>query len=224
MKTVSIKVNKTNGFFSSNQMANNKINTLKLSNKFTKDERTHLLKLTEKYSDIINDRRASTNIVLEKRQTWSAIASEYNRTQNFRPRLTKQLKRLWENTKARAKTLRGSDEIKHVTMKNEQLSDASIDIEGNNDSICSDSPSITESYDNIEDDRHATTNDSLEFEQIFVTDADKRKLKQSKDSLSKNSHSNRNFSENVEPNDNTMPKTSDDRTEVGYDELLTPSM
>lgn len=198
-----------------------KIKNLPFSNKFTRDERTHLLKLTEKYSEIINDRRASTNIVLEKRQAWDEITSEYNKTQHFRPRLTKQLKRLWENTKARAKIGKDRDEIKYVSLKNEHLSDASIDIEGNNDSICSDSPSNGEFYENIEDERHETANDLLEFEQIFVNEPTKKRTNHNETSL--NNQSETNHGESIPSQDNSPSKSGLDRAEIEYDELVAPS-
>lgn len=65
-------------------------------------ERRVLVALVTKYRDIVENKKTDSSTVHKKQQIWLRITSEYNR-QNVRKRLTQQLKRLWENTKARAK-------------------------------------------------------------------------------------------------------------------------
>lgn len=66
-------------------------------------ERQILVNLVEKYREIIESKKTDSSTVHKKQQTWQRITNEYNKHSNVRKRLTKQLKRLWENTKAKAK-------------------------------------------------------------------------------------------------------------------------
>lgn len=66
-------------------------------------ERRVLVALVAKYRDIVENKKTDSSTVHKKQQIWLRITSEYNRHPNVRKRLTQQLKRLWENTKARAK-------------------------------------------------------------------------------------------------------------------------
>lgn len=66
-------------------------------------ERRILFNLVEKNRDIVENKKTDSTTVYTKQQIWLKITNEYNRHSNVRKRLPKQLKRLWENTKARAK-------------------------------------------------------------------------------------------------------------------------
>lgn len=66
-------------------------------------ERRILLDLVEKNRGIVENKKTDSTTVYSKQQIWLKITNEYNRHSNVRKRLPKQLKRLWENTKARAK-------------------------------------------------------------------------------------------------------------------------
>lgn len=66
-------------------------------------ERQTLVDLVNQHREIVDSRRVDSNTLNRKRQTWLKITTEYNRHPRVRKRLTKQLRRLWENTKARAK-------------------------------------------------------------------------------------------------------------------------
>lgn len=66
-------------------------------------ERRVLFKLVNKYRDIVDDKRTDSETLHKKKATWLRVTAEYNRQPNVRSRLVQQLKRLWENTKARAK-------------------------------------------------------------------------------------------------------------------------
>lgn len=66
-------------------------------------ERQTLVDLVNQHRQIVDSRRVDSTTLNRKRQTWLKITTEYNRHPRVRKRLTKQLRRLWENTKARAK-------------------------------------------------------------------------------------------------------------------------
>lgn len=66
-------------------------------------ERRILFDLVEKNRGIVENKKTDSTTVYSKQQIWLKITNEYNRHSNVRKRLPKQLKRLWENTKARAK-------------------------------------------------------------------------------------------------------------------------
>lgn len=66
-------------------------------------ERRILFDLVEKNREIVENKKTDSTTVYTKQQIWLKITNEYNRQPNVRKRLPKQLKRLWENTKARAK-------------------------------------------------------------------------------------------------------------------------
>lgn len=66
-------------------------------------ERRILVNLVEKYRDIVECKKTDSSTVFKKQQTWIRITNEYNKHFNVRKRQNKQLKRLWENTKAKAK-------------------------------------------------------------------------------------------------------------------------
>ncbi|KAJ6636152.1 Myb/SANT-like DNA-binding domain-containing protein 3 [Pseudolycoriella hygida] len=66
-------------------------------------ERENLVNLVEKYRDIVENKKTSSNIIAQKKQIWERITLEYNQNPNVKKRLTKQLRKLWENTKAKRK-------------------------------------------------------------------------------------------------------------------------
>ncbi len=67
-------------------------------------ERENLVNLVGKYQDIVENKKTSSNMIARKKQIWERITAEYNQNPNVKKRLTKQLKKLWENTKAKRKT------------------------------------------------------------------------------------------------------------------------
>lgn len=66
-------------------------------------ERDNLVKLVGKYQNIVENKKTSSSIIAQKKEIWDRITAEYNRNPNVKKRLTKQLKKLWENTKAKRK-------------------------------------------------------------------------------------------------------------------------
>lgn len=67
-------------------------------------ERENLVNLVGKYRDIVENKKTSSSMIAKKKQIWERITSEYNQNPNVKKRLVKQLKKLWENTKAKRKT------------------------------------------------------------------------------------------------------------------------
>lgn len=66
-------------------------------------ERKTLLDLVLQHRTVVDSKRVDSDTLTKKRQIWLKITNEYNRHPKVRKRLTKQLRRLWENTKAKAK-------------------------------------------------------------------------------------------------------------------------
>lgn len=67
-------------------------------------ERENLVNLVGKYRKIVENKETSSSMIAQKKQIWERITSEFNQNPNVKKRLTKQLKKLWENTKAKRKT------------------------------------------------------------------------------------------------------------------------
>lgn len=71
---------------------------------FVQFERRILLDLVRRHHDIVQDRRTDSTSVYRKQQIWQQITETYNQHPSIaRPREVQQLKRLWQNTRARAK-------------------------------------------------------------------------------------------------------------------------
>lgn len=88
-------------------------------------ERRTLVDLVIQHRTIIDSKRVDADSLTKKRQTWLKITNEYNRHPRVRKRLTKQLRRLWENTKARTKrglTTAGPSSTAHELL-NESIDD-----------------------------------------------------------------------------------------------------
>lgn len=87
-------------------------------------ERKTLITLVNKHRSIIDNKRVDSETLARKQKTWDDIMNAYNRTPRIRKRATKQLRRLWENTKARAKKaidapLTTGSSISHQMLLNE---------------------------------------------------------------------------------------------------------
>lgn len=74
-----------------------------MNKNFLDYERESLVNLVGKYRDIVENKKTDSEMIAQKNQIWERIASEYNKNPNVRKRLTKQLRKLWENTKAKRK-------------------------------------------------------------------------------------------------------------------------
>lgn len=94
-------------------------------------ERKTLVDLVKPHRSIIDSKKVDADTLSKKREIWLKITNEYNQHTRVRKRLTKQLRRLWENTKARWKkesSMSGSStksSIAHLLL-NESTSDDQI--------------------------------------------------------------------------------------------------
>lgn len=88
---------------------------------YRKVESNELLKIIEKYSHIVNNRKNDPPTALNKRKAWIRITNEYNRLPNVRPRQFKQVKKFYENSKSRKNKTEAmsNDTIAH--QKNDEL-------------------------------------------------------------------------------------------------------
>lgn len=68
---------------------------------YRKTESAELLKIIDKYMHIVNNRKNDLPTAMNKRKAWIRITNEYNRLPNVRPRLVKQVKKFYENSKSR---------------------------------------------------------------------------------------------------------------------------
>lgn len=97
---------------------------------YLKTESTELLNIIENYSHIVNNRKNDPPTALNKRKAWIRITNEYNRLPNVRPRLVKQVKKFYENSKSR--------KTKAETMSNdaphEERDDFDVNLHLQNDS------------------------------------------------------------------------------------------
>lgn len=93
-----------------------------MNRNFLDFERESLVNLVEKYRDIVENKKTDSDMIEQKKQIWfdlcivliymyiltkfvlrEQITHEYNKNPNVKKRLTKQLRKLWENTKAKRK-------------------------------------------------------------------------------------------------------------------------
>lgn len=75
---------------------------------FSDFERKTLVNLVVKYREIVENKKTCSSMIARKKEIWERITSEYNQNPNVKKRLTKQLKKLWENMKAKDKTILNS--------------------------------------------------------------------------------------------------------------------
>lgn len=90
---------------------------------YLKTESTELLNIIDKYSHIVNNRKNDPPTALNKRKAWIRITNEYNRLPNVRPRLVKQVKKFYENSKSR--------KTKADIMSNDAAHESRDDFDGN---------------------------------------------------------------------------------------------
>ncbi|KAE8597511.1 hypothetical protein XENTR_v10016491 [Xenopus tropicalis] len=84
-------------------MQNNEI--LKPAKYFSELEKSVLLALVEKYKYVLECKKSDARTIALKQRTWQALAHEYNSQPSVSLRDFKQLKKCWENIKARTKKI-----------------------------------------------------------------------------------------------------------------------
>ncbi|XP_053323468.1 myb/SANT-like DNA-binding domain-containing protein 3 isoform X2 [Spea bombifrons] len=84
-------------------MQNNEV--LKPAKYFSELEKSVLLALVEKYKYVLECKKSDARTIALKQRTWQALAHEYNSQPSVSLRDFKQLKKCWENIKARTKKI-----------------------------------------------------------------------------------------------------------------------
>lgn len=84
-------------------MQNNEI--IKPAKYFSELEKSTLLILVEKYKYVLECKKSDARTIALKQRTWQALAHEYNSQPSVSLRDFKQLKKCWENIKARTKKI-----------------------------------------------------------------------------------------------------------------------
>lgn len=85
------------------KMQNNEV--LKPAKYFSELEKGVLLALVEKYKYVLECKKSDARTIALKQRTWQALAHEYNSQPSVSLRDFKQLKKCWENIKARTKKI-----------------------------------------------------------------------------------------------------------------------
>ena len=70
---------------------------------FSELERSLLTELVGKYKDVLESKRNDYRTIKVKNDKWETLAEEFNSQSGVTKRHAKQLKKCWENIKARAK-------------------------------------------------------------------------------------------------------------------------
>ncbi|XP_015261074.1 PREDICTED: myb/SANT-like DNA-binding domain-containing protein 3 [Gekko japonicus] len=76
---------------------------------FSEVEKSVLLALVEKYKYVLECKKSDARTIALKQRTWQALAHEYNSQPSVSLRDFKQLKKCWENIKARTKKIMSHD-------------------------------------------------------------------------------------------------------------------
>ncbi|XP_073486842.1 myb/SANT-like DNA-binding domain-containing protein 3 isoform X4 [Aquarana catesbeiana] len=85
------------------KMQNNEV--LKPAKYFSELEKNVLLALVEKYKYVLECKKSDARTIALKQRTWQALAHEYNSQPSVSLRDFKQLKKCWENIKARTRKI-----------------------------------------------------------------------------------------------------------------------
>ncbi|KAM6170398.1 myb/SANT-like DNA-binding domain-containing protein 3 [Rhynchocyon petersi] len=93
-------------------MQNNEI--IKPAKYFSELEKSILLALVEKYKYVLECKKSDARTIALKQRTWQALAHEYNSQPSVSLRDFKQLKKCWENIKARTKKIMAHDRREKV--------------------------------------------------------------------------------------------------------------
>uniref|UniRef100_A0A8D1H458 Myb/SANT-like DNA-binding domain-containing protein 3 n=2 Tax=Sus scrofa TaxID=9823 RepID=A0A8D1H458_PIG len=101
-------------------MQNNEI--IKPAKYFSELEKSILLALVEKYKYVLECKKSDARTIALKQRTWQALAHEYNSQPSVSLRDFKQLKKCWENIKARTKKIMAHERREKIAnMLPEQL-------------------------------------------------------------------------------------------------------
>lgn len=76
---------------------------------FSPIEKEIITTLALKEAFVLEKRANDTNTIREKQEIWEQITDTYNKQNNVMTRNTKQIKKCWENLKAKAKIIAATD-------------------------------------------------------------------------------------------------------------------
>lgn len=92
-----------------NQQKMQNSEVIKPAKYFSEVEKSVLLALVEKYKYVLECKKSDARTIALKQRTWQALAHEYNSQPSVSLRDFKQLKKCWENIKARTKKIMAHD-------------------------------------------------------------------------------------------------------------------
>ncbi|XP_051017885.1 tomoregulin-1 isoform X2 [Acomys russatus] len=105
-------------------MQNNEI--IKPAKYFSELEKSILLALVEKYKYVLECKKSDARTIALKQRTWQALAHEYNSQPSVSLRDFKQLKKCWENIKARTKKIMAHERREKVKRSGSPLLSAHV--------------------------------------------------------------------------------------------------
>ena len=70
---------------------------------FSQLEKSLLTELVRKHKDLLEDKKNDYKTIQQKNKTWEALSEQFNSQSGVTKRDSRQLKKCWENVKARAK-------------------------------------------------------------------------------------------------------------------------
>ena len=70
---------------------------------FSQLEKSLLTELVRKHKDLLENKKNDYKTIQQKNKTWEALSEQFNSQSGVTKRDSKQLKKCWENVKARAK-------------------------------------------------------------------------------------------------------------------------
>ena len=70
---------------------------------FSELEKSLLMELVDKHKDILENKQNNFKMIRQKNQAWENVLEEFNSQSGVKKRDSKQLRKCWENLKARAK-------------------------------------------------------------------------------------------------------------------------
>ncbi|XP_063306665.1 myb/SANT-like DNA-binding domain-containing protein 3 isoform X3 [Pelobates fuscus] len=149
-------------------MQNNEV--LKPAKYFSELEKNVLLALVEKYKYVLECKKSDARTIALKQRTWQALAHEYNSQPSVSLRDFKQLKKCWENIKARTKKIMAHERREKV----KRCGPASDSHQALKDKVASMIPEQLYFVPNPQDDEsgynHDTSNHDIDCKRVNLLD------------------------------------------------------
>uniref|UniRef100_A0A8C5QEI4 Myb/SANT-like DNA-binding domain-containing protein 3 n=1 Tax=Leptobrachium leishanense TaxID=445787 RepID=A0A8C5QEI4_9ANUR len=145
-------------------MQNNEV--LKPAKYFSELEKNVLLALVEKYKYVLECKKSDARTIALKQRTWQALAYEYNSQPSVSLRDFKQLKKCWENIKARTKKIMAHEMREKVKL----CGPASISHQALKDKVASMIPEQLYFVPNPQDDETGYNNVDMDCKRVNLLD------------------------------------------------------